>query len=441
MRARQNSPQIEMVRLDRLTPHPNTPRHHPRRQINKLKTSLQEYGFILPILIDGSGMIVAGHARFAAARELGYEEVPGIRITHLTNEQLRAYHIADNKLAEGAQWDRERLAIEFEFLAEANFDLQLTGFETPEIDLVMGLARDKEYDDLADEVELPTEDTTAISRIGDIWALGRHRLICGNSLEIDTYRALLGDVSADMIFTDVPYNVPVNGHVSGLGATKHREFAMASGEMSLDEFTAFLTTVFKNLVSFSRDGSIHFQCIDWRHVDEMSNAARSAELETKNLCVWDKTAAGMGSLYRSQHELVFVYKNGTAPHINNVELGVHGRHRSNVWTYPGANTFSKSRSKKLVSHPTVKPVAMVADAMLDCSRQNDIILDPFAGSGTIFIAAEKTGRRGYGIELDPLYVDSTIRRWEKLTGEKARHAELNLTLDEVAAYRHNLVEF
>ena len=255
----------------------------------------------------------------------------------------------------------------------------------------------------------------AVTRPGDIWRIGSHRLICGNSTRSETYQALLGEQRAQLVFTDPPYNVPISGHVGGLGAVQHREFAMASGEMSPAEFTAFLQTVFGHLAAYSVDGSIHFQCMDWRHLQEMLAAGTAAYSDLKNLCVWAKNNGGMGSLYRSQHELVFVFKSGTAPHINNVELGKHGRYRTNVWSYAGVNSFGGDRDD-LSLHPTVKPVAMVADAIRDCSHRKAIVLDAFVGSGTTLIAAEKTGRRGYGIEIDPAYCDVTICRLHAVCG-------------------------
>jgi DNA methylase len=227
-----------------------------------------------------------------------------------------------------------------------------------------------------------------------------------------------GDARAQIVFTDPPYNVPISGHVGGLGAIQHREFAMASGEMSPAEFTAFLQSVFGHLAAYSVDGAIHFQCMDWRHVSEIMAAGTAAYTDLKNICVWAKNNGGMGSLYRSQHEFVFVFKSGTAPHINNVELGKHGRYRTNVWNYAGVNSFGGDRAD-LTLHPTVKPVAMVADALRDCSHRKGNVLDAFVGSGTTLIAAEKTGRRGYGIEIDPAYCDVTVRRLLAVCGLEA----------------------
>ena len=290
----------------------------------------------------------------------------------------------------------------------------MTGFELAEIDCLIGeLSLDGAPDDPADQAPAIAAGP-ATTRTGDIWAIGGHRLICGNATLPDTYAAVLAGEQAGMVFADPPYNVPIQGHVSGLGKVQHREFAMASGEMSRDQFIGFLTKVFSNLAQFSTDGAIHFQCMDWRHASEILAAGEAAYAELKNICVWAKTNGGMGSLYRSAHELVFVFKSGTAPHINNVELGKNGRYRTNVWSYPGANSFGSSRDDDLGMHPTVKPIAMMVDAILDCSRRKDIVLDAFAGSGSTLIAAQRTGRRGYGSRSTPTTVtlsSAACRRW------------------------------
>ena len=417
-----------------LKPRAKNPRTHTRRQIRQIAASITEFGFVNPILIDGAGGIIAGHGRAEAAKLLGMSDVPTVRVDHLTPAQIRAYVIADNRLAENAGWDRALLGLELQELSvHLDFDVTITGFETAEIDL---LIRDLNGDspDEADEVPAIDRSTPAVSRPGDLWHIGDHRLLCGDSLEPDSYVTLLGDQRAQMVFTDPPYNVVIDGHVSGLGKAKHREFPMASGEMSTQEFTHFLNTVLMRLAEFSSDGSLHFICMDWRHIRELLIAAKTYS-EMKNLCVWSKTNAGMGSLYRSQHELIFVFKNGLAPHINNVELGRFGRNRTNVWCYAGANSFGKDRASDLVMHPTVKPVAMVADAILDCSKRGSIILDAFAGCGTTLIAAEKTGRRGYGIELDCHYTDTIVRRFGEIFGLKAVHAESELNFEQLKAKR------
>jgi DNA modification methylase len=274
-----------------------------------------------------------------------------------------------------------------------------------------------------------------VTRPNDLWSLGRHKLLCADATKVDSFNRLLTSGPAQMVFIDPPYNVPIQGNVGGLGSIKHREFAMASGEMGEAEFTAFLRTSFGHLVSRSAAGSIHYVCIDWRHCFELLSAGRDTYAELKNLCVWNKDNGGMGSLYRSKHELIFVFKNGDAPHINNVKLGVHGRNRANVWNYPGANSLREGRLEELAMHPTVKPVALVADAILDCSKRGAIVLDCFGGSGTTLIAAERTGRRARVMELDPAYVDVTVRRFQQLSGEPAIHADTHRSFDETERER------
>jgi len=413
-----------------LTPRATNPRTHSKRQIEQLKKSIREFGFVRPILLDADDGIVAGHGSTLAAIGLGMADIPTVRVDHLSPEQIRAYVIADNKLAENAGWDRGLLALELKELS-LNFDLTLTGFELPEIDLLLG-----ELDTTSDAAdEIPEIDKRPpVSRPGDLWQIGEHFLFCADSTKRESYEAVLRGSMAQAVFTDPPYNVRIAGNVSGLGRVAHSEFAMASGEMSQEEFTAFLAAVFGHLVDFSVDGSLHYICMDWRHMREVLDAS-TPFCELKNLCVWAKTNAGMGSLYRSQHELVFLFKNGTASHINNIELGRFGRNRSNVWTYAGVNTFGKDRQDELAMHPTVKPVALVADAILDSTHRGGIVLDAFAGSGSTLIAAHQTGRRGYGIELDPRYVDTIIKRFEKVYDLEARHVEYGESFDVVEKNR------
>ena len=416
-----------------LKPRATNPRTHSQKQIQQLKNSIVEFGFVRPVLIDGEDGIIAGHGATLAAIELGMVDIPTVRVDRFTPAQIRAYVIADNKLAENAGWDRNLLALELKELSlNLDFDVTLAGFDLPEVDLLIG-ELDVSESDAADEIPETDPHRPAVTRSGDLWQIGDHFLFCGDSLKRESYDALLGGSKAQAVFTDPPYNVPIAGHVSGLGKNVHREFAMASGEMTSAEFTSFLKSVFDHLTEFSADGSLHYICMDWRHMREVLDAGSYAEL--KNLCIWSKTNAGMGSLYRSQHELVFVFKNGTAPHINNVELGRFGRNRTNVWTYAGANTFGKDRDDELAMHPTVKPVALVADAILDCSHRGGVVLDAFAGSGTTLIAAEKTGRRGYGIEIDPLYADTIIRRFGAVYDAKAVHAVTGRTFEETARDR------
>ncbi|MFT7573463.1 MAG: DNA modification methylase [Paracoccaceae bacterium] len=427
---------IENTALSDLKLRASNPRTHSKKQIRQIASSIKQFGFNNPILIDKSDTIVAGQGRVEAARLLEIEAVPTIRLEDLTENEIRAYVIADNKLAENAGWNREILAIELQGLMEFDhdFDITTTGFEMPEIDILISELDADEEEDPADDVPEISEGPP-VTQPGDIWCIGNHRLICGDSTDPNTYVRLLGNAEAQMVFTDPPYNVAIDGHVSGLGKVKHREFAMASGEMTVDQFTAFLVTVFRNLARHSTDGAIQFICMDWRHMGEVITAGGNAYSELKNLCVWAKTNGGMGSLYRSQHELVFVFKVGTAPHINNVELGKHGRYRTNLWSYAGINSFSKNRDAELALHPTVKPLALVADAVLDCSKRGGIVLDAFTGSGTTLLAAEKTGRCGYGIELDPRYCDVIIQRLADAFKIKAIHDATGKPFNEIALER------
>jgi DNA modification methylase len=416
-----------------LKSNPRNARTHSKDQIRQIANSIREFGFTNPVLVDKDNTVIAGHGRVAGARQLGMSQVPTIRLENLTSDQIRAYVIADNRLAEKAGWDKPTLAIELQHLLtiEADFDVTITGFETAEIDLILSEPNGKE--DPADSFEV-SEDAEAISRPGDLWGLGRHRVLCSTALDQTSYATLLGSKRAGVVFSDPPYNVAIEGHVSGKGAVHHREFAMASGEMSEFEFTRFLTSTMKHLARYSMSGSVHFICIDWRHLGELLSAGVQAYDSLLNLCVWVKNNGGMGSLYRSRHEMVLVFRNGQGKHRNNIQLGRYGRNRTNVWEYPGVNTLSKvsEEGNLLALHPTVKPVALVADALLDCSARGDIVLDPFLGSGSTLIAAERTGRCCYGIELDPLYVDTVIKRWQRYTGDKAIHTSSGKKFNEIS---------
>ena len=428
---------VRIVPVASVQPDGRNPRTHSHKQIEQIASSIQQFGFTLPILIDAKRRVIAGHARLEAARLLGLEYVPTICLDYLSEPQKRAYLIADNKLAENAGWDHELLALELHCLSELDldFDLTITGFETAEIDLFVEGPDPGAADDTADKIPEIDASRPPVSRLGDLWILGRHRLLCADATERTSYEHLLASKKAQIVFTDPPYNVRIDGHVCGSGSIRHLEFRMAAGEMSDAEFIRFLNTALGHLTRYSRDGSIHFICMDWRHMWEIMSAARDVYAELKNVCVWTKDNGGMGSLYRSRHELVFVFKNGTAPHINNIELGRFGRNRANVWNYPGVNSFRKGRLDDLAMHPTVKPVTMVADAILDCSRRGGSVLDCFGGSGTSLIAAEKTGRRGFLMELEPKYVDVTIERFQKMTGDKAVHAVAGLTFEDMQHQR------
>jgi DNA modification methylase len=417
-----------------LKPFPGNPRRHPEAQLARLMNSIAKI-WTNPILIDESDTILAGHARLEAAKRLGLTEVPTLTIVGLTAAEKRAVVISDNRLPEQAVWDFDLLRDHFKALIDIDFDVELTGFSTGEIDLLLDGKPVPAATDPADDVTGLSTAGPAISQPRDVWELDRHRLVCGDGLQSTTYEILLRGKPAEMVATDPPYNVLIDGHAMGRGRVRHREFKMASGEMSEAAFTTFLETFICQAIGFSEDGSIHYVFIDWRHLPELLSAARPRYAEWKNLLVWNKANAGQGSFYRNKHELIAVFKNGTAPHINNFGLGAQGRYRANVLDYPGVNCLHPARRGELDLHPTVKPLALIADLIRDCSRRNGLILDPFAGSGTTILAAERTGRIARAIELDPLYVDVAIRRWEQATGIPARHAELGLTFAEIAAKR------
>jgi 16S rRNA G966 N2-methylase RsmD len=428
--------QIETLPVASLRPYPQNARTHSKKQIRQIADSILQFGFCNPVLIDGEGQIIAGHGRVAAAKLLGIREVPTVRLSHLSEAEKRAYILADNKLAEKAGWDREILAIELQALVDLDFDVQLTGFESAEVDLILEERQEATEEAGGPEDNIPAyADGPIISRPGDLWELGAHRLLCADARDIASYSKLLGLNKAEFVFTDPPYNVPIDGHVCGLGRVRHADFAMGCGEMSQPEFVRFLEAVFRHLVIHTADGSIHQICMDWRHMLEMLAAGNAVYSELKNVCVWNKTNAGMGSFYRSKHELVFVWKSGSAPHINTFELGQHGRHRSNVWDYAGVNSLKSGRIEELSMHPTVKPVALVADAIKDCSRRNGLVLDPFAGSGTVLIAAERIGRKARALEIDPHYVDVAVKRWQHYTGKDAVLSASGKTFEEVGEER------
>ncbi|MGY3346648.1 MULTISPECIES: site-specific DNA-methyltransferase [unclassified Bradyrhizobium] len=394
-------------------------RLHSASQIRKIADSITNYGLVLPIVIDGRNRVVAGWATTRAAEQLGLEQIPVIRIADLSEPKLRALRLGLNKLPELATWVDLELKCELSEILESDpqITLEATGFQNAEIDTLL---HDSGLDQ---EDELPSEDTQTkpICRIGDQFSLGDHLIRCGDALDPESFAKLLATEQAGMVFTDPPYNVKISGHVTT--STTHHDFPMGKGELSPCEFQTFLETALCHVATYSRDGAIHFVCMDWRHSAELLAAGAAVFNELKNICVWNKSNAGMGSLYRSQHEFVFVYKIGTAPHINNIALGRHGRNRTNVWSYVGQSALSGTSKSKLSLHPTVKPVAMIADAIRDCSNPGDIILDPFGGAGTTMIAAERTGRRARLLELNPAYVDVTIQRWQRLTGKTAYNIE------------------
>jgi len=426
-------PSIVNRKIDALKPYHRNARTHSKKQIRQIADSITRFGFTNPVLVSDDGDIIAGHGRVEAAKLLGMREVPTLALSHLSETERRAYILADNKLALNAGWDNEILAIELQGLIDLSFELDLTGFGIAEIDSILDEARHSDpsqTDTDADRVPEPAE--AVVSRAGDLWQLGRHRLLCGDARSARDFAALLGEERVDLVFTDPPYNVKIDGNVCGLGGIKHREFAFASGEMTERQFTNFLADTLGNAAATMRDGAIAFVCMDWRHMGELLTAGRECFTELKNLVVWNKTNGGMGTFYRSKHELIFVFKQGTAEHTNSFGLGDTGRYRTNVWDYAGISSIGKGRSEELAMHPTVKPVEMIADAIRDCSRRGEIVLDCFAGSGSTLIAAEKTGRSARAIEYDPAYCDTIVRRWEAYTGKRAKHAITGLTFEQHA---------
>jgi DNA modification methylase len=426
----------EYTLVRELRPYANNARTHSKKQVRQIANSIEKFGFCNPVLIDDDKQIIAGHGRVEAAKLLGIDAVPTCRLSHLSAAEKRAYILADNKLAEKAGWDKELLAIELQGLIDLDFEIELTGFEMPEIDLILEDAREANGVPSGPEDDVPQYSSgPVVTQAGDLWVLGSHRLLCADAREEAAYDRLLEGAKAEFVFTDPPYNVAIDGNVCGLGRIRHREFAMGSGEMSEAEFTAFLQTVSGHLAGHTIDGSIHQICMDWRHMWEMLSAGRAVYSELKNLCVWNKANAGMGSFYRSKHELIFVWKSGSTEHINNFELGQHGRNRTNVWDYAGVNSLRAGRLEELAMHPTVKPVALVADAIKDCSRRGGLVLDPFCGSGTILIAAERTGRKARALEIDPAYVDVALRRWQTYTGKAAILAASGETFETIEEQR------
>jgi DNA modification methylase len=428
---------IEYRRTGTLTKCKRNPRRHSQEQIVKIMASVRKVDVVRPILISESAEIIAGEAVYEAACQLGLSEIPVVVARGWSKSQIKAYRLIDNRLAELAAWDEELLAIEIEEIIEFDdISIDLLGWETAEIDILLEGATGNDETSAQDPADATVDEPiNPVTRSGDIWCLGEHRILCGSSLDAASWGALVGNHQPAMVFTDAPYNVPVDGHVCGLGKAKHQEFAMACGEMNSEQFETFLADAIEPMADTLRDGALLYLCMDWRHMGEMLKAIERCSLKLINLCVWNKNNGGMGSLYRSKHELVFVAKKGEARHTNNVELGRYGRYRTNVWDYAGINSFGATRDQDLADHPTVKPTALVADAIRDATQRGEIVLDAFLGSGTTILAAERTGRTGYGVEIEPRYVDVAIRRWETFTDKTATLAATGETAAEVAAAR------
>ncbi|QQV77595.1 DNA modification methylase [Sphingomonas aliaeris] len=402
-----------------------------------MQASIKRYGLILPILIDQDGVIIGGEGVFEVAKECGFAEVPTVRVDHLDEVNTRLLRLALNRIAEESSWDTVELADEWGELQPITMDLdyEVSGFTTPEIDSLLHQSPTKDQDDADDQQTEIGAPGSEVTRVGDLWELGDHRVLCGSSLEMENLQGLMGTDLARMVLTDHPYNVKIQGNVGGLGKHKHREFVQASGEMSEAEFTEFLKTSIATLAAFCRDGALLYMFMDWRHMHEILSGIRAADLKMINMAVWAKTSPALGAFYRSQHELCFIAKKGNGKHRNNIDLGRWGRTRSNVWTYAGVNSFGAGRDEQLAMHSTCKNVSMLVDAIRDVSDRGEIILDGFLGSGSTLIAAERTGRICRGLELDPLYVDTIVRRWERVTGGIAVLQGTKETMEQVAERR------
>jgi hypothetical protein len=410
--------------IEDIKPNPRNARTHSNKQIQQIANSINACGFGSSVLVDETLTLIAGHGRLKAAELLGIKEIPAVELRGLSPAQRRALALAENKIADNAGWDRKQLSIELSELSEVLIkegqDISCTGFGPAEIDQLQ-VDFEEDSSDPGDEIDPAWESGPAVSDRGSLWTLGQHRLLCGDARGEPDLDRLMGASRTVMAFLDVPYNVPVRS-IGGRGRTRHAEFAMASGEMSSSEYVDFLAAGLGNSRRVSRAGAVHFICCDWRHVGEVMEAGRPVYGETLITVVWVKTIAGQGSFYRSRHEFIVVFRVGKAPHLNNIQLGRHGRSRSNVWNYAGVNTFRAGRMEELRSHPTAKPVALVADAMRDCTRRGDVVLDTFSGSGTTIMAAERVGRRAYAMDIEPRYVDVAIRRWQAFTRKDAVHA-------------------
>ncbi|MDP9421355.1 MAG: site-specific DNA-methyltransferase [Pseudomonadota bacterium] len=428
-------PAYEVVPIASLTAARRNARTHSEQQLAALVASLRQFGMIAPIAVDIDSRIVAGHGRWEAAKRLGLASVPIVRAGHLSSDELRLYAIADNRIAEQADWDRGLLAIEFSELEIAlpDISLSVSGFELPEIDLMTGSIDQTSWSDLDEQPE--PADKVPVSRSGDLWLFGdKHRLVCGSSIDAGAVAILLEGDSVALVATDPPYNLRERDY-SGNGRHRHGNFKQGAGEFSPEEFTAFLGSAIASVATYLVPGALIYAFMDWKHVRELLGAADANGLELLNICIWDKGRGGMGSFYRSAHEMVFVFRHGDARHNNRIQLGRHGRDRTNLWRYEGFNSFGRGRDRALAMHGTVKPVQMICDLLLDCTEKDDIVFDGFGGSGTTLIAAQKLGRRARLVELDPVYCDTIIDRYRTAFGAEPVHAETGLSFREVAGLR------
>ena len=422
---------LETLPVDQLRSNGRRLRRSMEAHVCEVAQSISALGFTVPLLIGRDNVVIDGDTRLEAARVLGLEFVPCVRVDHLNENEQRLLRLAVNRLGEKGEWDVLALQTEFQELIIEDVQIELSGFCSDEIDqIIIG-----EQVESLEVGELdPRAGTKPIAELGDVFNLGRHTLICGDATDPMVTARLMGSDKARLVLTDEPYNVRIVGNVT---KGDHREFAMASGEMSDERFIEFNRAWMGAILPFLVDGGILGTFIDWRGMSTVHAAAMNLGLSQLNLVVWTKTNAGMGSLYRSQHELLPLFKMGALPHLNNIALGRRGRHRSNVWSYPGASSIGSDARSGLRDHPTVKPTAMLEDALIDLTNSSDIVVDPFLGSGSTVIAAEKRGRICRGIELDPLYVDVIIRRWQRVTGKAATLGETGESFADLSQRRQD----
>jgi len=405
---------FEFVNPDSLKPYPGNPHKHPKQQIEQIRASIRAYGIVRPVVTDEEGIIIDGEALWQAAKLEGNTSVPVLRLFGLSETQKRELRIGLNKHPHNADWDAEQLRIEIEAILAVHIDLDLgvIGMSVGQVDKLL-IAGDT---DPADDT-IPEIAPRAVSQPGDIWIADGHRIGCGDCRDLPFLRQVVGSRPVDCSVTDPPYNRAITGDATtGRGRARHPEFLMASGEMSDEAFEGFLHDALSGFAKVSRDGAVHYVFMDHQHLDTLLTVGKRVYAQRLNICVWNKSNAGMGSLYRSKHELICVFRVGDAAHFNAVQLGKHGRNRTNVWDYPSVNTFGGSRRRDLELHPTVKPTGLVADAILDVTRRGDLVLDGFLGSGTCLVACERTGRLCRGVEINPLYVDLSLQRWSERTG-------------------------
>ncbi len=435
--------EIKYVDIEEIFPNPDNSKLHPADQVDQIVESYISFGNVIPIIIDEKKVMIAGHGRYLAAKKLGLTTIPCIQLTGLTDRQKIGLALADNKIGENGSLDQDKLnkqiALIFSDAEDLEFSIEATGFSLEEVEVRLDVAEQQacstSLPGRSDQLPDNREDESAVSKCGDLWRLGSHTILCADAREPSSYVKVMGDGKADAVITDSPYNLQIRGTVSGNGRSTHREFVHGSGEMTEAEFIAFLITAFTWMAAYVKRGGLAYLFCDWRHIFEFVSAGRATFAELKNICIWDKQVGGMGSFYRSQHEMILLFKAHKGRHRNNIMLGKHGRSRSNIWSLPGLNSFGAGRDEALAMHPTVKPAKLIADIILDCTSRRGIVLDPFAGSGTILIAAEMTGRIARAIELDEAYVDVAVRRWEAYTGKNAVLAGTGQTFDQVSAER------